>query len=147
MCNLFILQIDFDTASFHFKQILNKQPTYWTALARLIEVMRRTGNLVEIPAYLRKAEEMSDKPKDSGLAYCVGLYEWYSGNPNAALRHFNSARQDTEWGQQAIYNMIEICLNPEDEMVGAEAFDNADDVEYRDSRTMALRTGRYTYML
>lgn len=81
--------------------------------------------------------------KFSGLAYCTGLYEWYSGNPNAALRHFNNARQDVEWGQQAIYNMIEICLNPEDEMLG-DAFDTIEDVEYRDSRSMALRTGNLT---
>lgn len=36
--------------------------------------------------------------------------------------------------------MIEICLNPEDEMLGDQFFDG-DDSEYRDSRTMALKTG------
>lgn len=80
------------------------------------------------------------------MAYCNGLYEWYTGNPNAALRHFNNARHDSEWGQQSIYNMIEICLNPEDEMLG-DAFETIEDLEYRDSRTMALRTGKWTNWL
>ena len=28
---------------FHFQQLLQKKPDYWVALARLVEVMRRTG--------------------------------------------------------------------------------------------------------
>jgi tetratricopeptide repeat protein 21B len=31
---------------------------------------------------------------------------------------FNKARRDHEWGQRAIYNMIEICLNPDNQMLG-----------------------------
>lgn len=68
------------------------------------------------------------------------MYQWYSGNLNAALRNFNNARADTQWEKAAICNMIEICLNPEDEMLGDQFFDG-DDSEYRDSRTMALKTG------
>ena len=37
----------------------------------------------------------------------------YAGNPNNALKLFNKSRRDTEWGQRSIYNMIEICLNPD----------------------------------
>lgn len=67
------------------------------------------------------------------------MYEWYTGNHNAALRYFNSARCDPEWGQQAIYNMIEICLHPDDDPTNdsAELFDDA---EYNGPRTMAIRT-------
>lgn len=43
MADLAFRKVDFDTAAFHFRQLLMKQPTYWTALARLIEVSRRTG--------------------------------------------------------------------------------------------------------
>ncbi|KAJ8941156.1 hypothetical protein NQ318_004276 [Aromia moschata] len=35
--------------------------------------------------------------------------------------------------------MIEICLNPDDEMLG-DQFMESDDIEYRDSRSMALKT-------
>jgi hypothetical protein len=31
---------------------------------------------------------------------------------------FNKARRDHEWGQRSIYNMIEICLNPDNQMLG-----------------------------
>lgn len=37
--------------------------------------------------------------------------------------------------------MIEICLNPDDEVLGEQFVD--DDLEYRDSRSMALKTGMY----
>lgn len=43
MADLAFRKVDFETAAFHFRQLLMRQPTYWTALARLIEVSRRTG--------------------------------------------------------------------------------------------------------
>lgn len=50
----------------------------------------------------------------------------YTGEPNDGLRHFNKARKDNDWGQNAVYNMIEICLNPDNETVGGEVFENLD---------------------
>lgn len=77
---------------------------------------------------------------EAGFYYCAGLLDWRTGKLNSALRNFNFARRDPEWGQQAIYNMIEICLDPDDDTtLSNEAF-NDEDVEYQDSRTMALRT-------
>lgn len=38
---IFNSQMNFESAAFHFSQLLIGQPTYWTALARLIEVLRR----------------------------------------------------------------------------------------------------------
>jgi tetratricopeptide repeat protein 21B len=43
MADLAFRKVDFDTAAFHFRQLLLQKPMYWTALARLIEVSRRTG--------------------------------------------------------------------------------------------------------
>lgn len=34
-------QMNFESAAYHFSQLLIGQPTYWTALARLVEVLRR----------------------------------------------------------------------------------------------------------
>ena len=34
---------DYESAMFHFQQLLQNKPDYWVALARLVEVMRRTG--------------------------------------------------------------------------------------------------------
>lgn len=50
----------------------------------------------------------------------------YTGDPNDALRHFNKARKDNDWGQNAVYNMIEIYLNPDNETIGGEVFENLD---------------------
>nr|CAD7199018.1 unnamed protein product [Timema douglasi] len=116
LADLAFRKVDFETAVFHFQQLLSRRPNYWTALARLIEVMRRTGRLEEVPPYLEKAEAASQRAsQEAGLCYCKALYKWYSGNPNAALSQFNGARQDSEWGQQAIYNMIEIYMSEDSE--------------------------------
>ena len=48
----------------------------------------------------------------------------YSGEPNAALQAFNRARRDLDWGEKAIYNMIEICLNPDNEIIGRDMGEN-----------------------
>jgi hypothetical protein len=37
---------DYESAMFHFQQLLKNKPDYWVALARLVEVMRRTGTVL-----------------------------------------------------------------------------------------------------
>uniref|UniRef100_A0A182Q0B7 Tetratricopeptide repeat protein 21B n=1 Tax=Anopheles farauti TaxID=69004 RepID=A0A182Q0B7_9DIPT len=143
MADLSFRRMDFENAAYHFSQLLLYQPTYWTALARLIEVLRRSGTLVEAASFLQRAEEEATRSdSEAGLSYCKGLCEWYRGNPNAALRLFNYCRRHEEWGQQAIYNMIEICLNPDGDLPseGSVIDIGADDLEIKDSRAMALRT-------
>jgi tetratricopeptide repeat protein 21B len=61
------------------------------------------------------------------------------------LKQFNQARKDPEWGQRAIYNMIEICLNPDNDTLGGETFQSMDEELHRDSSSkdtqdMAIRT-------
>lgn len=46
------------------------------------------------------------------------------GQPNEALKFLNKARKDSTWGQHATYYMVQICLNPDSEIVGGEAFEN-----------------------
>lgn len=78
--------------------------------------------------YLKNAVENNPRATvDAGYNYCKGLLEWYTGEPNAALQAFNRARRDLEWGERAIYNMIEICLNPDNEIIGGEVFDHSED--------------------
>ncbi|XP_050595800.1 tetratricopeptide repeat protein 21B-like [Bombus affinis] len=141
MADLAFRKVDFDTAAFHFRQLLLKQPTYWTALARLIEVSRRIGDMDDLEEWLHRAElGMSGANLTPGYYYCAGLLDWRKGRLNSALRQFNFARRDPEWGQQAIYNMIEICLDPDDDSSLSNEIFNDDDAEYQDSRTMALKT-------
>ncbi|KAM7360843.1 tetratricopeptide repeat protein 21B-like isoform 2-T5 [Cochliomyia hominivorax] len=142
MADLSFRKMDFENAAYHFAQLLLAQPCYWTALARLIEVMRRSGSLSDVIPFLQRAEQaIPNQNQASGLNYCKGLYEWYSGNPNGALRYFNASRRDFEWGPQAIFNMIEICINPDGDIPnGNDLLDNDDGGDYNDARIIALRT-------
>lgn len=142
MADLSFRKMDFDNAAYHFSQLLLSRPLYWTALARLIEVMRRSGTLSDVLPFLQRAEQTSNQSLEhvAGLNYCKGMYEWYTGNPNNALRLFNNARHDAEWGPQAIFNMIEICLNPDGDLPSEGISETAEDLEFRDSKQMALNT-------
>ena len=42
----------------------------------------------------------------------------YKNDPIKALQHFNQARKDGEWGEQALFNMVKICINPDDDCLG-----------------------------
>ncbi|XP_068157433.1 tetratricopeptide repeat protein 21B-like [Drosophila tropicalis] len=142
MADLSFRKMEFENAAYHFSQLLISQPCYWTALARLVEVMRRSGTLSETEPFLQRAEQACVSAQtSSGLNYCKGLYEWYNGNANAALRYFNVARRDHEWGQQAIFNMIEICINPDGDIPnGNDLLDVGDSGDFIESRAIALRT-------
>ena len=76
MADLAFRKNDYESAMFHFQQLLTAKPDYWVALARLVEVMRRTGHLEDVSSYLQKSEEhvgtragLEPKwPRPSGLA-------------------------------------------------------------------------------
>ncbi|BFZ22635.1 hypothetical protein BsWGS_25674 [Bradybaena similaris] len=128
LADLMFRRNEYDSAMYHFQQLLTSKPDNYEALARLVDLMRRAGKLEEVPGFLEQAQKASPQATfEAGFSYCKGLYEWYSGNPNEALKHFNKARKDSDWGNSAIYNMIEICLNPDNETVGGEVFDSVDD--------------------
>uniref|UniRef100_A0A8C3VGA4 Tetratricopeptide repeat protein 21B n=1 Tax=Catharus ustulatus TaxID=91951 RepID=A0A8C3VGA4_CATUS len=146
MADLMFRKQDYEQAVFHFQQLLERKPDNYATLSRLIDLLRRAGKLEEIPRFLSMAEKHSSRTKlEPGFHYCKGLYLWYTGEPNDALRHFNKARKDSDWGQNAVYNMIEICLNPDNETVGGEVFENLDadignSTEKQESVQLAVRT-------
>ncbi|KAJ1188379.1 hypothetical protein NDU88_005140 [Pleurodeles waltl] len=146
MADLMFRKQDYDQAVFHFQLLLERKPDNYATLSRLIDLLRRAGKLEEVPRFLDLAEKYSSRAKlDPGFHYCKGLYLWYTGEPNDALRHFNKARKDSDWGQNAVYNMIEICLNPDNETIGGEVFENLDgdignSTEKQESVQLAVRT-------
>ncbi|XP_061308433.1 tetratricopeptide repeat protein 21B isoform X2 [Pezoporus flaviventris] len=146
MADLMFRKQDYEQAVFHFQQLLERKPDNYATLSRLIDLLRRAGKLEEVPRFLLMAEKHSSRANlEPGFHYCKGLYLWYTGEPNGALQHFNKARKDSDWGQNAVYNMIEICLNPDNETVGGEVFESLDadignSTEKQESVQLAVRT-------
>lgn len=97
--------------------LLDKKPDNFNALAQLIELLRRAGRLSDVPKYLDKAEKSAARSSLAGLAFTKGLFHKYQGEPQLSLKELNVARFDTYFGEAAISNMIEIYLNPLNEMV------------------------------
>lgn len=63
--------MEFSNAAYHFSQLLLAQPTYWTALTRLIEVMRRSATLHEAVPFLNKAEQSVSNPSAEAGIYKI----------------------------------------------------------------------------
>ena len=64
-------------------------------------------------------------------------------DPRAALKAFNMARRDPEWGELAVQNMVEIYLNPEhetnwDEVALDQRSDVPEAVRASEKRSLAL---------
>ncbi|XP_012616626.2 tetratricopeptide repeat protein 21B isoform X1 [Microcebus murinus] len=146
MADLMSRKQDYEQAVFHLQQLLERKPDNYMTLSRLIDLLRRCGKLEDVPRFFLMAEKCNPRAKlEPGFQYCKGLYLWYTGEPNDALRHFNKARKDSDWGQNALYNMIEICLNPDNETIGGEVFENLDgdlgnSSEKQESVQLAVRT-------
>ncbi|XP_045686795.1 tetratricopeptide repeat protein 21B [Phyllostomus hastatus] len=146
MADIMFRKQNYEQAVFHLQQLLERKPDNYMTLSRLIDFLRRCGKLEDVPRFFLMAEKCNSRAKlEPGYQYCKGLYLWYTGEPNDALRHFNKARKDSEWGQNALYNMIEICLNPDNETVGGEVFENLDgdlgnSTEKQESVQLAVRT-------
>ncbi|XP_061174848.1 tetratricopeptide repeat protein 21B-like isoform X2 [Saccostrea echinata] len=145
LADLMFRKNEYDSAVHHFQQLLTVKPDNYEALAGLVDLMRRSGKLEEVPKFLEAAENATGRASlEAGYNYCKGLHEWYTGNPTAALKSFNKARKDNEWGNLSIYNMIEICLNPDNDTLGGEVFEDegtgAVDRDKMESEQVAVRT-------
>ncbi|CAG7732666.1 unnamed protein product, partial [Allacma fusca] len=119
---LFFRKFDFNSAAFHFQQFLDHNPTHWKSLMWFIESQRRCGMLKDAVPYLQGAALRADS-SDPGYGYCQGLFEWYSGNANSALKMLNKARKDSVYGQKALFLMIDIYVNPTGGVLGGDAMD------------------------
>lgn len=64
------LQMNFEGAAYHYSQLLIARSTYWTALARLIEVLRRAATLNNAVAFLERAGKNVSQPNQEG-GMCV----------------------------------------------------------------------------
>ncbi|XP_039250500.2 tetratricopeptide repeat protein 21B-like [Styela clava] len=155
MADIMFRKNSYDEAIYHYQKLLEAKPDYYEALSRLIGLLRRSGKLTEAPQFLgleegedtnskkdtstegTKMNKKASTSNDPGYHYCKGLYEWYSGKTKEALRSFNIARRDSDWGEQAVTNMVRICLNPDQDTLGGEVLENLDDSNSHDKLTAA----------
>ncbi|XP_075068271.1 tetratricopeptide repeat protein 21A [Mixophyes fleayi] len=127
MADIMFRKQEYEKAIEYFHQVLKKTPDNFTVLGKLIDILKRSGKLTEAPQFFDMALANSSRTAlEPEYNYCKGLYCWHIGQPNEALTYFNKSRKDSDWGQKAITNMIQICLNPDNEIVGGEVFDNLD---------------------
>lgn len=115
--NLMLMRDKTEDAINIYIQHLEKKPDNFNALAQLIELLRRAGRLTDVPKFLEKAERAAARSSMAGLSFTKGLYHRYQGEPHQALKELNIARFDGFFGEAAITNMIEIYLNPLNEML------------------------------
>lgn len=93
-------------------------------LVRYIEAARRIGQLDLVPATLEYVKKNhSSSISEPAMEYCNGLYEWYTGDTTTAMKCLNLARQESSLEIPATYNMIQICINPDNEVFGGGTFD------------------------
>ncbi|KAM9601421.1 tetratricopeptide repeat protein 21A isoform 2-T2 [Trichechus inunguis] len=123
MADLLFRKQNYQAAINLYHQALEKAPDNFSVLSKLIDLLRRSGKLEEAPTFFEVAKKVSSRaPLEPGFNYCRGIYRWHTGQPNEALKLLNKARKDSTWGQSATYYMVQICLNPDNEIVGGEAF-------------------------
>ena len=117
LANLMLMRDQSEQAIETYIQLLDQKPDNFNALAQLIELLRRAGRLSVVPKFLENAEKAAARSSMAGLSFTKGLYNRYIGEPQNALKELNIARFDSFFGESAISNMIEIYLNPLNEMI------------------------------
>ncbi|KAJ3123687.1 Tetratricopeptide repeat protein 21B [Physocladia obscura] len=99
----------------------------FTALRKAIEMMRRAGKMNDAEQLFEIIERGYGGSRKillhAGYHFCKGLQYRYTNSPNEALKEFNYARRDSEWGIESLYNMIEIFLNPDNETIGGDVLE------------------------
>ncbi|OQR92577.1 hypothetical protein ACHHYP_03510 [Achlya hypogyna] len=124
LADIMLQRDDNESAIYHFQNLLEAKPDNFAVLSRFITMLRHAGKLDRVPRYLKLAERAGPRVAHSaGLHYCKGLYNRFQNNIHDAIAELNLARKDAEWGGQALINMIEIYLNPDNENL----WDNPDD--------------------
>ncbi|XP_058585434.1 tetratricopeptide repeat protein 21A isoform X2 [Neofelis nebulosa] len=125
MADLMFRKQKHEAAVILYHQVLEKAPDDFLAWNKLIDLLWRSGRLEDAPVFFELVKRMSSRvPLEPGFNYCRGIYCWRIGQPNKALKFLNKARKDSTWGQSATYYMVQICLNPDNEVVGGEVFKN-----------------------
>jgi lipopolysaccharide biosynthesis regulator YciM len=75
MADIMFQKNSYSAALNHFRQLLEKNPTHYTALKKLLEMMKRSGKLDEADKFFEMAEKSSNKVHlQPGFHFCKGLF-------------------------------------------------------------------------
>uniref|UniRef100_A0A183AJA7 TPR_REGION domain-containing protein n=1 Tax=Echinostoma caproni TaxID=27848 RepID=A0A183AJA7_9TREM len=140
MADLMYAKHDFETASKHLESILVKHPTDYSTLAKLVDALRRCGNLNKIPVFLDRTKAADPMGETSpGYNFCRGLYHRITGESTLALKCFNQSRLDCGLNEEAIYHMVEIALNPNNQLPTDDSDDIMNDGGMNNANSNSLR--------
>ncbi|KAJ8418795.1 hypothetical protein AAFF_G00002940 [Aldrovandia affinis] len=143
MANLLFRRKDYNGAVLHYTKLMERTPDNYCVLAKFINMLRRTGKLDDAPAHFKRCENRCPRAtREPGYNFCKGLYCRHMGQVTEALMHFNKARRDTDWGEGALHHMIEICLNPDNDTIGGEVFEAAQEDWRRESEPLGVNTAQ-----
>ena len=135
---------EYDQAIHHFKQLLERKPDNYEALVKFMDLSWRAGHMDQVENILKEAEKACTRAAiEPGLNYCRGLHSRYVNKPNQAIKYFNLARKDSEWGERAITKMIDLCLNPDKSALGSEGLENensSSDQNKSETEMFAIKT-------
>ena len=146
MAELMLAKNNFQEAHRYYTKLVEQSPGDFTALHQTIRCYRFMGDLKSADKLFTQAKEHSSKVEmEPGFFFCKGYYELHLGNANNALKEFNKCRKDRTWGPKALKHMIEICLNPHNTVMGADALEEfsngSDEVSSLDETdSISLRT-------
>eukprot|EP00397_Hematodinium_sp_SG-2012_P003040 GEMP01003048.1.p1 GENE.GEMP01003048.1~~GEMP01003048.1.p1 ORF type:complete len:1354 (+),score=364.56 GEMP01003048.1:31-4062(+) len=115
---------EYKFATYHYQVLLECKPCNYSALAKLIFLLKRSGRLFDAPKYLEAAEKACERCADQepGLRYCQGVYARWLNHTQDSLVHLHFARRDPDFRAAALTHMIEIYLHP-DPTAGIEGLD------------------------
>ena len=122
MGDLQFMKSNFEGATVQYRALLGKNANNYHAMEKLVQLLRRGGKLDEVPALFKKAEESDPRASShAGLFYVKGCYHRFNNSVTEAIKHFNLARKDGEWGRKSLEMMIEIYVNPDGSNMWEEA--------------------------
>ena len=125
-----------DQAAFHYRRLLERSAVSFEALSRLVLLLRNSGMLAEAKGFLEEARRVAHTCNEmAGLNYCEGLYHRYRNDVHEAVRAFNLASRDAQWGERALTALVEIYVNP----TGDNLWETIADTDSRNVRAEQVR--------
>lgn len=71
MADIMFRKYEYDSATFHLQQLLEREPENYQGLARMIDLMRRAGKLDGCTKFIKRAEDVCSRPDtNAGLNFC-----------------------------------------------------------------------------